>query len=430
MKYTCLLIVTALLFCSSISAQSQFVKVKDHQFSLSNKAYYYIGANYWYGGLLALAKDPKKGKERLRKELDFLHAKGVNNLRVMGGVEGSGKIIGENRAWPTLQITQGNFNDSILTGLDYLLAEMGKRNMKAVIFLSNNWNWSGGFLQYLNWNGLLPDSIMQRKLTWDENRDFVKQFYSCGPCKEAYNNQVKYIVNRVNTITHKAYKNDPAIMSWELANEPRPMRPVAIPEFTKWIADAAGLIKTLDKNHLVTTGSEGQMGNETLETFEAIHAGKNIDYLTIHIWPKNWGWFSDTAISKSFTNLVNNTHSYISQHVAIAKHLQKPLVIEEFGLPRDTQSFKINSATKLRDNYYQTIFALCNQSRISKGIIGGCNFWGFGGMGRASATGNYWWAIGDDYTNDPPPEEQGLNSVFDTDTSTWKVVVNFTKMIK
>jgi len=31
---------------------------------------------------------------------------------------------------------------------------------------------------------------------------------------------------------------------------------------------------------------------------------------------------------------------------------------------------------------------------------------------------------------DPPVEEQGLNSVFDTDKSTWEAVSSFTKILR
>jgi len=430
MKKSHLLIIVILFSWQAIQAQSSFVTVRNHQFILNNKPYYYIGANYWYGGLLALVNDPAKGKERLKKELDFLHKNGVNNLRVLAGVEGSGNINGVKRVAPSLQKVQGEFDTDHLKGLDYLLVEMGKRNMKAVIYLSNNWEWSGGFLQYLNWNGLLPDSIMRRKLSWDENRDYVKQFYTCDPCKAAYNAQVKLIVNRVNTITHKSYKTDAAIMAWELANEPRPMRLEAIPDYNKWIDDASKLIRSIDKNHLITSGAEGDMGTENLETFEAIHTVKNIDYLTIHIWPKNWGWFSDTAIHKNYGNISSKTNTYITNHSAVAKRLKKPIVIEEFGLPRDRHSFVNQSPTNLRDKYYREIFDMVNKSRINQGVIAGCNFWGFGGMGRAAINSNYWWSEGDDYLGDPPPEEQGLNTVFDNDTSTWKLITTFTKKLK
>ncbi len=397
---------------------------------LNDKPYYYIGTNYWYGGFLAMVKDPAHGKQRLIKELDFLHAKGVNNLRVLAGVEGTGKVNGVSRVAPPLQPEQGVFDTAMLKGLDFLLAEMGKRNMKAVIYLSNNWDWSGGFLQYLNWNGLLPDSIMQRKLSWDENRDIVSQFYTCEPCKAAYYEQLKLVVKRTNSITKKSYTKDAAIMAWELANEPRPMRMPAVPAWEKWIDEVSTYIRLIDKNHLITAGNEGSQGSETVEIFETAHAVKNIDYLTIHIWPKNWGWFKDTAIAKSFDNFVSKTTEYINQHIAVAKRLQKPLVIEEFGLPRDLHSFNPQSSTVLRNNYYRSIFSIWEQSRIKKGAVAGCNFWGYAGIGKANPKGNYWWSAGDDYMIDPPPEEQGLNSVFDTDKSTWEMIGSFIKKVK
>ncbi|MEO7767999.1 MAG: hypothetical protein ABIS01_11255 [Ferruginibacter sp.] len=424
-----LLLLVLVLLIQSTRAQAGFVTVKGHQFILNKRPYYYIGTNYWYGGLLGLLKDTIKGKKRLQKELDFLHSKGVNNLRILAGVEGSGQVNGVQRASPALQTSQGNFNESMLDGLDLMLYEMGKRNMKAILYLSNNWEWSGGFLQYLNWNKLLPDSILRRKLSWDENRDYVKQFYSCDACRNAYYEQVKFIIKRRNTITGKLYIDDAAIMAWELANEPRPMRPEAIPVFMQWLKEAASLVRSVDPNHLITAGNEGEQGSENLQTFEAIHAIKDIDYLTIHIWPKNWGWFTDTSIAKGFNIIHTNTTAYIAKHVIVANRLNKPLVIEEFGLPRNNHSFYINSATTLRDKYYGEIFAIFNQSMNNKGAIAGCNFWGFGGMGRAAKNGNFWWKDGDDYTSDPPPEEQGLNSVFDKDKSTWKLVSSFTKKI-
>jgi len=78
------------------------------------------------------------------------------------------------------------------------------------------------------------------------------------------------------------------------------------------------LNKSLDKNHLVTTGSEGEMRSENLATYEAIHAGKNSDYLTIHIWPKNRSLFSDTSILKSFNSIVFNTNNYIYRNIVVA----------------------------------------------------------------------------------------------------------------
>lgn len=424
-----LVLLCNILFFQIISAQTSFVSVKEHQFILNNKPYYYIGANYWYGGFLGLEKNKNKGIERLCKELDFLVSKGVSNLRVLAGVEGSGQINGVQRVTPSLQPHKGVFNVANLDGLDILLTEMGKRNMKAILFLSNNWEWSGGFLQYLNWNNKLPDSILRRKLSWNEMRDYVSKFYTCTSCIEDYKKQVNLVINRINSVSGKKYTDDPAIMAWELANEPRPMRPAANAAYKQWIVSMAAFIKSKDKNHLVTLGTEGEMGTENMSLYEQIHADKNVDYLTIHIWPKNWGWFKGTSLSKDFPQVVSNTQNYIEQHISIAEKLQKPLVIEEFGLPRNNQSFDINSSTSLRDNYYNDIFSIWQKSKTSNGVIGGVNFWAFGGNARPHPN-QIFWKDGDDYMGDPPMEEQGLNSVFDSDVSTWQLIESFTKNIK
>lgn len=423
------LFVFVLLQCFVLNAWSQngFVKTAGHQFTIDNKPYYYIGANYWYGAHLGLMKDDAKGIQRLRRELDFLKDKGVTNLRVLAAVEGSGQISGVRRVESPLQPERGVFDESKLDGLDILLTEMGKRNMKAVLFLSNNWEWSGGFLQYLNWNGLIPDSVLRRKLGWDELRALTSKFYTCEPCKTDYQKQVKLIVSRTNKITKKKYAADPTIMSWELANEPRPMRPTVNKEYKQWISSAASFIKSIDKNHLVTIGHEGDIAVENnTQLYKDIHADKNVDYLTIHIWPKNWGWFRPETMEKDFPAVKSNTLAYIEKHAKLAAEMKKPLVLEEFGFPRDHHSFDINASTQLRDEYFDSIFEQWKKSRNLKGSIAGINFWTYGGSARP-IKGQVFWKEGDQYLGDPPMEEQGLNSVFNGDHSTWQIIRYYAK---
>ena len=145
----CAGLVIGVLACT-VWAQSSFVSVRGRQLWLDGKPYTFVGTNYWYGSLLPLEKDQKHGIVRLRRELDFLKKHGVTNLRLMAGAEGSGSMNGVTRVGPPLQPEQGKFDETVLKGLDVLLAEMGKRKMKAVIFLSNNWEWSGGF-RHLPW---------------------------------------------------------------------------------------------------------------------------------------------------------------------------------------------------------------------------------------------------------------------------------------
>jgi mannan endo-1,4-beta-mannosidase len=428
-KKTAFSIILSAIFTVSIFAESQFVRVKEHQFFIGEKPYYFIGTNYWYGGLLGLEKDKKRGAERLRRELDFLKKNGVTNLRVMAGVEGTGLINGVERIAPPLQPVQGKFNTEVLDGLDLLLFEMGKRNMKAVIFFSNNWEWSGGFQQYLIWNKRVPKDMETRRLTWDELRDTVSQFYACVPCKSAYFEQISVVMNRTNKFSRKKYIDDTAIMAWEIANEPRPMRSFANEDYKKFIAKTAAFIKKKDKNHLVAIGHEGRIGTESAEIFEEIHKDQNIDYLTIHIWAKNWNWFRNEKLSEDFPFALEKAQNYINEHIAITKRLNKPLVIEEFGLPRNEQSFDTGSPTTLRDQYFEKFFSILAENAKQNAHLAGVSFWAFGGTARPVKNQTFW-KKGDDYMGDPPMEEQGLNTIFDTDKTTWAIINKYAKMLK
>jgi mannan endo-1,4-beta-mannosidase len=404
------------------------VKVRGHVLYRDNAPYYFVGANYWYGSLLGLEKDKKRGIERLRRELDFLKAHGVMNLRLMAGAEGVGELNGVTRVGPPLQPASGKFDETVLDGLDLVLYEMGKRRMTAVIFLSNNWEWSGGFQQYLIWNGVIGDKWLTAKPTWDELRDNVAKFYSCAACKAGYDAQVNLVLSRRNKYSGKKYTDDPAIMAWELANEPRPMRPAANEAYSKWIADSAAMIKKLDPHHLVTIGHEGRIGTESLDLYKKIHADANIDYLTIHIWPKNWGWFTAGKMAEGFDAALNETLNYIVENTAVAIDLDKPMVIEEFGLPRDGQSFSADAATTYRDKYYQRILSCIGNQPGGVANIAGANFWAFGGTARPQKE-QIFWKKGDEFMGDPPMEEQGLNSVFNSDVSTWKVIGSVSRSI-
>ncbi len=123
-------------------AGQPFVTVHHGQFMLGKKVYYYIGTNFWYGTILG-SKGQGGNRDRLKKELNLLSSQGINNLRILVGADGSAR---PSKVSPSLQTAPGVYNDSILDGMDFLLSEMGKRHMKAVLYLGNAWEWSGGCL--------------------------------------------------------------------------------------------------------------------------------------------------------------------------------------------------------------------------------------------------------------------------------------------
>ena len=318
---------------------------------------------------------------------------------------------------PTLQVAPGVYNDTIFAGLDYLLAEMSKRDMLAVLYLNNSWEWSGGYGQYLQWAGYgkAPAPAVDGYVAY---MNFAGQFVCSDSAQALYANYVKDVITRTNRYTKVRYIDDPTIMSWQIGNEPRAFLPANKECFANWMSKAAALIKSLDTNHLVSTGSEGKWGCEMdMDLFEKIHADPNVDYLNIHIWPYNWGWAPKDSLQENLEKAKRNSKAYIDEHLAIAKKYQKPLVMEEFGYPRDGFRFDKSSPVTARDAYYKYIFGLVTEHAASHSLFAGCNFWGWGGLANSSAEHEYW-KPGDDYTGDPAQEQQGLNSVFASDNST------------
>ncbi len=122
---------------------STFVKTEGTHFTLRGQPYYYIGANFWYDAYLGAEAD-YGGRERLTRELDRLHDLGVDNLRIAASSEES---VFSKPLSPPFQYKHGTYNDTLFRGLDFLLVEMGKRDMKAVLFLNNYWDWTGGMAQ-------------------------------------------------------------------------------------------------------------------------------------------------------------------------------------------------------------------------------------------------------------------------------------------
>ena len=421
-----LLLVAALTSCAGNTLKNSFVSVKNGHFVKDGKPYYYIGTNFWYGAILA-SEGQGGDTLRLARELDFLKELGVDNLRVLVGSDGERGV--NSKVEPTLQVSPGVYNDTILKGLDRFLAELGKRDMKAVLYLNNSWEWSGGYSQYLQWAGYGKAPIPNID-GWEAYKQYVIQFQQSDTCKFLFANYVKDIVSRKNSITGIDYKDDPTIFSWQIGNEPRAFSDSNKEKFALWIGDVARLIKSVDPNHMVSTGSEGLYGCEgdTL-LLEKIHSFQEIDYINLHIWPYNWTWISKDSISQKLDIAIENTEKYIKVHADVAKKLNKPMVIEEFGFPRDSFLFTPGSSVKSRDSYYKSVFEKVLQSAADKGYVAGCNFWGWGGFAVPNPS-NSFWQRGDEYCGDPAQEPQGLNSVFAIDSTTVLLIKKYNKKIK
>jgi len=384
------------------ASAARFVKVEKGRFVLDGQPHYFAGANFWQGMNLGV-DGPTGDRARLLRELDRLRGLGLTNLRVMAASEGPNSE--PYRTVPALMTAPGEYDGGVLDGLDFLLAEMAKRGLRAVMVLNNFWHWSGGMAQYVSWHERTPIPYPGDFRTFVE---YSARFYGYEECQDWFRDHIAMIVNRTNPYTGTKYRDDPAVFSWELANEPR-----RYPQ--GWIDETSAYIRSLDPNHMVTTGSEGAPPGEPGQDFIRTHAAPGVDYATVHIWPQNWGWF-DPKRPASYGTAEPLAAAYFEKRAKEAASLGKPLVLEEFGLARDWpplgNSLDPASPTTLRDRFYAALCGLVEASAAAGGPAMGDNFWAWAGEARP----------GKPWTGDPPHEPAGWYSVYDADASTLAVI--------
>lgn len=406
-------------------ATPEFVTVVDGEFKIGDSTYRYIGANFWYGAILA-SEGVGGDRQRLFAELDTLKAIGIDNLRILVGGDGQEGLA--SHISPTLQKAPGEYNDTLLRGLDFLLAELEKRDMKAVLYLNNAWEWSGGFSTYLEWAGE-GKAVNPAVDGYPAYMEYVAQFVVNDSAMNLADRHLRNIVGRVNSVTGKPYSESPAIMSWQVANEPRAFKEQHKENLLLWIQRCAKSIKEIDPNHLVSVGSEGMWGCEgDLDLWTRIHTDPNIDYGTIHIWPYNWGWVKEDSLQENLQLACSNATDYINSHRqsldnALPDGNRKPIVLEEYGFPRDNMAYAPASPVSSRDYFYSHVFG----EVLNGGNLNGVNFWGWGGL---AIPRHDTWQPGDPYTGDPAQEAQGLNSVFAADSTTIAIIRNAAASIK
>ncbi|NOS72851.1 MAG: cellulase family glycosylhydrolase [Verrucomicrobia bacterium] len=372
------------------ASAADFVTIRNRRFERRGRPYSFLGANFY---LAAMLGDPglSGGRKRLVRELDQLRSIGITNLRIMAGSEGS-FATGHGRRGILAQ--PGQWDEGLLRGLDFALAEMAKRDMTSVLYLTNYWEWSGGMAVYVNWatGEPIPNPNQSGiKRTGADHMTYAARFYGLPRAQEFFREHITHLVTRRNTVSGHRYYDDRTIMAWQLSNEPRPGRDNSaaeanLPAFYNWMDETARFIKTLAPRQLVSTGSEGTMGCiGKSDAFLKAHQSPAVDYATLHLWVKNWGWLKEPHLGAQYEQAVSRATRHIEEHIALATQLGRPLVMEEFGINRDNESTDPDSPTTMRDDYYSRMFQCVLNSRQAKGALQAANFWVWSGEGSLEA---------------------------------------------
>ena len=209
-----------------------------------------------------------------RRELDRLQALGVANLRVMAASEGpdesdesvgAGLVdlalsVGSATPWrvlPAMQPSPGLYNDGVVAGLDFLLVELARRDMTAVLVLGNTWPFTGGFAQYVAGDGQgdpVPAARRGRQLGRlpAVRKGLLRQRRGARAARGA--RAVRGGPDECDQ--RRRVRRRPDDHGVGVMNEPRPMGSGAL-AFREWIGVTAALVCALAPRQLVAARLEG-----------------------------------------------------------------------------------------------------------------------------------------------------------------------------
>jgi mannan endo-1,4-beta-mannosidase len=224
-----------------------------------------------------------------------------------------------------IQTAPGVFNEAGFVALDRAVAEAKARHLRLILYLTNNWDAYGGVARYVSWLIGRAPTEAERSL-----------FFTNATVKDWYKNYLGVLLERTNTVTGVRYKDEPAILAWELGNELRNPGGGA-DALLEWTAEMAAFVKRVDPNHLVADGGEGfdddaslypGLGNDSVVrggagcSFSRLAAIPDVDLVSSHLYPANWSLNDDS-----------DAEIWIRAHQQIAAAAGKAAYMGEFGKP-------------------------------------------------------------------------------------------------
>lgn len=309
--------------------KSPFVQVVDGQFFLNGEVFRFVGTNAYY-----LPNYEKIGPQVVENSLNAFKAANISVVRMWAFYDGydcgySSVAPDEN----VIQMHPGVFDEEALQNLDLVIAKGKQMGLLFILPFINYWDELGGICQYNTWAGAEDPSM---------NMNF---FLNNEQTQKWYRDYIYMILNRVNTYTGVAYKDEPAIMSWQIMNEGR--NKGENPKILRdWYREIAQYIKSIAPNQLVGTGEEGLDDGVppiySVQEYSNIYVLQadegtsyllntsipEIDYGNAHWYPTEFGF--GYAIS---TDLLIAQDTWMTDHKRIANMVDKPFVLGEYGFP-------------------------------------------------------------------------------------------------
>ncbi|KAI0639776.1 glycoside hydrolase [Trametes polyzona] len=312
-----------------------FVTTRGRDFELDGKPFSFVGANSYWLPLLLTENDVETTFKTMKQAgIKVLRTWGFNaiNATELPGALESGLTYYQ--VWNSSQWTL-NDGPQGLKRLDRVISTAGKYGIKVILAFTNNWVGYGGSDLYVNW---IAGAGQPHDVFFTDQRIIA-----------SYQSYVQTIVER--------YRDSHNIFAWELMNEARclsdtlPAGPSCVPgsnTLRTWYKQQSDFVRSLDPNHLITTGGEGHFfwkkpvkywfnhslvsdynfNGQAGEDFDLLLP--NIDFGTYHLYPQSW--YSELDFPGSNWTVESWGLEWIDDHVHAANKANKPVVLEEFGV--------------------------------------------------------------------------------------------------
>jgi len=311
----CILSGTALL--ASLATQALptatgFIGTSGQTFTLNGAAFTVVGANSYWVGLTGLSTT------EMNQAFADIAKTGATSVRTWGFNDVTAPTSTAYYQLWTNGTPTVNTGSTGLGNFDNVVASAKANGLRLIVTLTNNWSDYGGMDVYVN-----------QLIGQGQYHDY---FYTNSATQAAYKNYVNTFVSR--------YVNEPTILAWELANEPRCTGSTGTTSgtcntttITNWVSTMSAYIKSIDSNHLVAIGDEGFFNDPSSSLYpyqggEGIDFNANLqvptlDFGTAHLYPVSWGQTSDPT---------GFGVQWIEDHATSQKTYNKPVILEEFGV--------------------------------------------------------------------------------------------------
>lgn len=293
----------------------RFVTASGPRLLIGERPFRFVGAN----AAMIHGRPMRDGMEAL---LDAMRDDGISVIRVWA----AGEDDDDGQAWRrdrAFRLGRDGWIETSFEHLDRLLVAARDRNIRVMVTLLNRWGDYGGLPQYGRWVGITP---RRRNLLPSE----LLAVLSSEEVRDLYRAHVDRVVGRVNSVSGIAYRDDPTIFSWELANELSAPTCETEEVLVEWTQTMARHVRSLDENHLIGAGHIGYKTDISKSSWRRVTALSEIGYADVHAYPHNvlgiddpealGGWLDERA------NLALNV-------------LEKPLILGEIGFRRNDAYF-------------------------------------------------------------------------------------------